>query len=254
MEKPANTEDKANELFFLLSSIDRDHILMELQKENLRTNELCKRLGMTSTEVIRQLHRLNDGGLLEKKSDGKYSLTNYAQLVLETSINLKFISKFREYFRDIDTSLLPPEFRARLGELSGATLLKTTIDTMNTSASMFKSAEEKIDVTAMGFEILLDITMQRLLEGVKVRWLTQDSLLPKIRVILQNYEKLPEVRSIPSVVGHVTLNEKTAKLILRRIDGTINYNYSLLGEDPSFLKWAGDLFEHEWRNAKPWTG
>ncbi|HYB76431.1 MAG TPA: hypothetical protein VEC08_05695 [Nitrososphaerales archaeon] len=251
MEKPALPDEKAAELFFDLASMDRRRILSELQKENLHLNELGRRLDMTSTETLRQLQRLTEARLLEKMSDGRYKLTQYASLVLDTSSPLDFISQHREFFLTHDATLLPREHRARLGELSGCRLTTSTIETMNSVAGMFKGAEKRIDASVLGFELLLDLSRERLKEGVKVRWLMDASFLDEAKKMLRSIPKFPEMRWTPRILGNVNVTDKSAMLTLRLNDGTMGYN-AFVGENDSFLSWASDLFTHEWEKAKPW--
>jgi len=252
LEKSVQPEERTTELFFLLASMDRRRILSELQRENLKLNEVAKRLDMTATETLRQLQRLTEGGLLEKIPDGKYRLTSYVKLVLDTSSPLEFISKFREFFLVHDASLLPAEYRARLGELSDGKLMATTTETFNNTTEMIKNARERIDATVeVGFEVHLQMMKQRLEQGVKVRWLMQESFLTKARQRLRSEKQLPEIRSIPRLCGHIYVTDKAAAITLRRNDGTMSL-ISLYGEDPPFLKWAADLFDEEWQKAKLW--
>ena len=244
-------EERANELFFQLSSMDRRRILSELQKENLKLNETARRLDMTPTETLRQLQRLTEAGLLEKMSDGRYRPTTYALLVLETSTSLGFFSRYREYFLSHDASLLPHEFRVRLGELSGGALIMGTVETLNWVTEFFKRAEKKIDATVVGFEIQDEILRRRVQEGLKVRWLIDESFLPRAKSILHSDKRLPEMRAVPRVFGHIATTDKEAVLTLRRNDGSLSFD-AFIGKDASFLRWAEDLYAHEWEKAKPW--
>ena len=118
---------------------------------------------------------------------------------------------------------------------------------------MIKNARERIDATVeVGFELHLQMMKQRLTEGVKVRWLMQESFLTKAKAILSSEKQIPEMRSIPRLSGHVYVTDMAAAITLRRNDGTMSLS-SLFGEDAAFRKWAGDLFTYEWQNAKPWT-
>ncbi len=252
MQKLADPEERATELFFQLASIDRRKILSEFSKENLSLTETAKRLDITATEALRQLHRMTEAGLLDRMPDGKYHLTTYAKLVLETAASLDFISRFREYFQEHDSSSLPCEYRNRLGDLSKAKLITNTVDTFNHVTDMIKSAKERIDATVeVGFEIHLNMMRQRLAAGVKVRWLMQDSFLPTAKTLLRSDKQFPEVRSTPRVMGHIYLTDQAGAVTLRRNNGAMSYA-AFMGEDPSFLRWANGLFAHEWENANPW--
>jgi predicted transcriptional regulator len=240
-----------DKLFFELASESRLGILSELQVKELRMQELAKRLGLTDTEVSRQLQRLNDALLVQKQANGTYRMTAYAQLVLDIMSPLGVISKNREYFLEHDTSLLPFEFRARLGDLTNVKLTTSTVDTMNEVAEMFEGAQNKIDASVLGVKHLLEITLRRLHEGVKVRWLVQESFLNDARTMFRPGDIHPEIRSTPRIIGNVNVTDKVAMLTLRRHDGAMSYN-SFYGGEASFMKWAEDLFTHEWEKAKPW--
>ena len=148
--------------------------------------------------------------------------------------------------------LLPLKFRARLAELSGGVLLPTAIDTFNTNTEMMRIAREWIDATIeVGFSDQLELMKNRIVEGVKVRWLIQENYLPKAREVLCSVKKFPEMRYTPWLWGHLYQTEKAANLQLRRNDGTQDY-VSFHGKDPLFLQWAKDFFTHEWERAKPW--
>jgi predicted transcriptional regulator len=250
--EPARPEEVVADLFFQLSSADRRRIISELQKEELHLTVVSKRVDLTATEAVRQLQRLTQSGILEKMPDGRYRLTSYGKLVLELSSSFEVVAKHRKYYLEHDASLLPPEFRSRLGELSGGVLLTTAIDTFNTVTEMLRSAREKIDGTIeVGFATQLEVMKRRIEEGVKVRWLLQESYLPKAREELRPMKKLPEMRYTPWLWGHLYQNESAADVQLRLNDGTQDY-LSLHGKDPQFLRWATDFFEYEWEKAKPW--
>jgi len=229
----AQPDERAAELFFQLASVDRKRILSEFQKEDLHLNEVAKRLGMTATETLRQLQRMADACLLEKMGDGKYRLTPYAKVVLEASAPLDFMSRFRDFFMTHDATLIPVEYRARLGELSEGAFLPTAVDTFNTVTGMLKTARERIDGTIeVGFATQLEVMKQRITEGVKVRWLLQESYLPKAREELRSMKKLPEMRYTPWLWGHLYQNEDAADVSFARTMGPRTTFHSM-GKIPS---------------------
>ena len=246
-----SNEGGLDKLFFELASESRLDILHLLHASDLRMQEIARRLNLTDTEACRQLQRLNDALLVQKQPGGTYKITGYAQLVLDIMSPLGVICKNREYFLDHDASLLPCEFRTRLGDLTNVKLTIRTVDTMNEVAEMFEGAQNKIDASVLGVKHLLTITLNRLHEGVKVRWLVQESFLNDARTMFRPGDISPEIRSTPRIIGNVNVTDKAAMLTLRRHDGAMSYN-SFYGGEPSFMKWAADLFAHEWEKAKPW--
>ena len=126
-------EDRLSEIHFILSNADRSRMVEELQAQSLKLNEVAKKLDITGTEAFRQLKRLTDAGLLEKTPEGKYRSTSYSKLILESSSAMNFLTKHRDYFLEHDASLIPPQFRVRLGELSKTVLITDAIINLNTA-------------------------------------------------------------------------------------------------------------------------
>jgi predicted transcriptional regulator len=239
-------------LFFELASESRLGILRELQSKDLKMQEVARKLDLTDTEACRQLQRLSDAKLVEKQLDGKYILTAYAKLVLNISSPLDFVSEFSEYFLTHDASPLPSEFRARFNELSRGKLSPIILETMNRVAAMLRNSTERIDCTIeVGGDLHIQIMLQRLAEGLKVRWLIQESFLDRGRALLLSATELPEIRVIPRIPLHLYLTEKEAACCLRTKEGTFDYS-TFFGQDSEFLKWTNDLYNHEWQKAKPW--
>ncbi len=239
-------------LFFELASESRLGILRQLRTKDLKMQEVAQRLDLTDTESCRQLQRLSDAKLVEKRRDGKYSLTPYAELVLDISSPLDFVSMFRDYFLAHDASSLPCEFRARFNELSRVQLSPIILETMNNVAIMLRNSKERIDCTIeVGGDLHIQIMMQRLAEGLKVRWLIQESFLDKARALLLSATKLPEIRVTPRIPLHLYLTEKEGACCLRNNEGIFDYS-TFFGDDLAFLKWANDLYNHEWQKANPW--
>jgi predicted transcriptional regulator len=85
-------------LFFELASESRLSILRELQTENLKMQEIARRLDVTATEAFRQLERLSAALLVQKQPEGTFAITQYGKLVLQLSSSLDFAFKHKEYF------------------------------------------------------------------------------------------------------------------------------------------------------------
>ena len=127
-----------------------------------------------------------------------------------------------------------------------------TVDTINTVTKMFEDAHVRIDTTVeVGLENQIEIMKRRMSEGLKVRWLMQESFLTKAKSTLRLVEKLPEMRRTPRIIGHINLTDRMAAVSLRRKDGVMGHS-AFFGEDAAFLRWANDLFTYEWQNAKIW--
>jgi predicted transcriptional regulator len=245
-------ENQLSDLLFQLSNADRRRIIDELQTEGLKLNEVAKKMDISATEAFRQLQRLTDAGLLEKVPDGKYRATPYSKLTLESLTAMDFLSKHKEYFLDHDTSLIPSQFRARFGELSKTALITEAVVNLNTGTEVFKNAEKRID--AMNQQHLrhnAQILRQQSLNGVKVRSLLQENMVEAIEEGPLVAEQSWERRVIPRICAIVILTEKVVGIALPKLDGKMDYQV-FEGKDPDSMRWAGDLFEDQWKKAKPW--
>ena len=129
-------------LFFELASESRLGILRELQRENLKMQEIARRLDVTPTEAFRQLERLSAAMLVQRQPDGAFMLAEYGKVVLQISTSLDFLSKHKEYFSTHDLMMLPRQFINRVGELAGAKLEMDTIESLNKGAKWFTEAKQ----------------------------------------------------------------------------------------------------------------
>ena len=109
-------------MFFELASETRLDILRELKNENLKMQEIARRIDVTATEAFRQLERLSNALLVQRQPDGTFALAEYGKLVLQLSSSLEFASKHKEYFSTHDVTRLPIQFVNRLGELCASEL------------------------------------------------------------------------------------------------------------------------------------
>jgi predicted transcriptional regulator len=244
--------DRLSDIHFQLSSADRRRIIDELQMQSLKLNEVAKKMDITPTEAFRQLQRLTDAGLLEKTSEGRYRSTAYSRLILESSAALGFLSKHREYFMDHDTSLIPPQFRVRFGELSKTVLLTEAVVNLNKGTEVFKNAEKRIDVMNEGhLKSNGQILKQQSKKGVKVRSLLQENMVDALKEDPIMAERSWEKRTTLRVCAIVILTEKIVGIALPKLDGKMDYQV-FEGNDPESMRWAGDLFEDQWNKARPW--
>lgn len=244
-------EDRLSDLLFQLSNADRRRIIEELQKESLKLNEVAKKLNISATEAFRQLQRLTDSGLLEKIPDGKYRFTPYSKLTLESLAALDFLSQHREYFSDHDTSLIPPQFRARFGELSKTVLLTEMVPNINTATEVLKNAKWVNIMSEQRLEQHGQIIQQRILkEGMKVRTLMQESLFESIKGQLIMADSA-ETRYFPRICAVIVITDKSAGISFPTLDGKIDYQVFVCN-DPDSRRWASDLFEDQWSKAKIW--
>jgi predicted transcriptional regulator len=243
-------EDGIEKLFFELASESRLSILRELQKENLKMQEIARRLDVTATEAFRQLERLSVALLVQKQPDGTFAIAEYGRLVLQLSSSIEFVSKHKEYFSTHDIMRLPFQFVNRIGELAQTSLIIDTVESLNRSMHAFTTAEEYGWGIGEGTipENMGPIMNERIQKGIKLRFILPENRLPATANPPSMVRNL-EVRSVPELPALIVLTEKEALVSFRNIDGRMDYA-GFFGTDPIFHNWVRELFLYYWDKAK----
>jgi predicted transcriptional regulator len=246
MENDAGIE----KLFFELASESRLAILRELQNENLRMQEIARRLDVTATEAFRQLERLSAALLVQRQPDGTFAISEYGKLVLQLSSSLEFVSKHKDYFSTHDIMRLPLQFVNRLGELSQANLVMDTVENLNNGERAFTEAEQYGWGIAEGTvpEHMIPKINEQIQRGIKFKFLIPENRL-STNVSQPATPKNVEGRGLPDLPAIVVLTEKEAGICFRQVGGRVDYA-GFFGKDPTFLNWVKDLFLYYWERGK----
>jgi len=236
-------------LFFELASESRLGIMRELQKENLKMQEIARRLNVTPTEAFRQLERLGVATLVQRQPDGTFALAEYGKIVLQISTSLDFLFKHKEYFSTHDLMRLPSQFVNRLGELAGAKLELDTIESLNKGAKWFAEAKQYAWGIGEGTipEHMIPVMNQQVQRGIQVKMLISGEVLPAV-----NQPGTPrnvEARGLSDLPGIVAVTEKMAGICFRQVGGRIDYA-GFFGSESVFHNWVKDLFMYYWEKAK----
>lgn len=246
-------------LLFELAGEDRLNILLELKNKPLRLSNISKKLCFTVQETSRNVSRLVDAKLIEKDSDGCFSLTPYGEETLVLLDGFSFLSKYREYFASYTLSVLPKEFSSTIASLKGCELVEDVMVAFSNVESMIQNAEKYIWI--LSNQILVS-TLPYLQEAVR-RGVEFKSLLPKdvvppkdaiermsARVFLEAVKSgKMENRVLDKIEVFLCLSDKeVGALGFLNVDGKMDY-HGFHGADESSCKWAKALFLHYWDNA-----
>ncbi|MFX0107540.1 MAG: helix-turn-helix transcriptional regulator [Candidatus Hodarchaeota archaeon] len=250
--KSSNEDDEEiSKVLFELASNRRASILFEVEKQNLRMQQIAKSLDMNVTETFRHLQRLSDAKLVEKKVDGTYAITSLGNLTIGLLSNLDFILKNGDFFLEHDVSCLPYEFVNRLGELSGGEFCGNTLTTLNRVRQIVFDAEEYIWAMAEQSESShVQVTNEKVAKGLQFRFIMQQNFTKTIK-IAPEVEHLKERRCLERICVTFLISEKESVVHFRRRNGEMHY-IGFFGKDEKFHKWTRDLFMHYWERAEPW--
>ena len=249
-DKKMGNDEGVEKLFFELASESRLSILRELQNENLKMQEIARRLDVTATEAFRQLERLSAALLVRRQPDGAFAIAEYGKLVMQLSSSLEFVSKHKDYFSAHDIMRLPREFVNRLGELSQANLGTDTVENLNKGERAFAEAEEYGWGIAEGTvpEHMIPIINERIQRGIKFKFLIPENRF-SANVSQPATPKNVEGRGLLDLPAIVVLSEKEAGVCFRQVGGRVDYA-GFFGKDPTFLNWVKDLFLYYWDRGK----
>jgi predicted transcriptional regulator len=243
-------DEGVEKLFFELASESRLSILRELQKENLKMQEIARRLDVTATEAFRQLERLSAALLVQRQPDGAFAIAEFGKLVLQLSSSLEFVSKYKDYFSAHDLMRLPIQFVNRLGELAQASLVMDTVESLNKGERAFMEAKEYGWGIAEGTvpENMGPVMGGLMQKGVKLRFLLPENRLQADAgspVVVKNLE----MRTLTDLPALVVLTEKEGGVCFRQVGGKVDYA-GFFGKDLTFLNWVRDLFLYYWDRGK----
>lgn len=237
-------------LFFELASESRLAILRELQGENLKMQEIARRLDVTATEAFRQLERLSAAMLVKRQPDGSFAISEYGKMVMQASACLDFISKYREYFSTHDVMRLPSQFVNRLSELSKSELCTDTIANLNKAEQAFVDAKEFGYGIAEGTipEHMGPKMEQQLLKGVQFKFMVPLNRLSEHATPIPAPKNV-HVKGLSELPAVIVLTEKFGGICFLQVGGKVDYA-GFFGDDPAFLNWLRDLFMFYWEKAQ----
>ncbi len=234
---------KVYELFTELSSENRLGILQTLDNKPMIFTSLIKEVDMNSTEASRQLSRLTEARLIEKKGDGRYYNTPFGRLVLSSISDLNFISEKSGYFMNHDTTQIPLDLLRQIDALSKGEIVTGVYNILNTY--------EKIIIKSYIWYMSDDFPRhqlpnveKKLEEGKEFR-----VILPKdpTSMLSEKNRKKIAIKVLDEIkISVIVTDSKFSMLELPGLDGKIDQNTAIFGYDDRFIEWSKKLFLYYW--------
>ncbi len=248
--------EEAADDFLELASTQRLHILFKLLQKKSTPTSIAKELDATKQEVHRNFGRLEDGGLIEKDTDGKYTLTTFGQTMCSQVPSLVFLSQNRKYFEDHNFGDIPQKFIMRTGQLASGQHIKGFVKVLEKWKMIYQNADQYI------YEILSEVPLdlieplvKQIKKGVHFNYILSESVVvPKGRKALLKklgfndlIEKgLVERKMKKKVQTILILNEKEACILFPKSDGESDMSQMIYGNDLAFHEWCLDYFRYCW--------
>jgi predicted transcriptional regulator len=241
---------KVHELFAELSSENRLTILKILDNNPMAFTGLIKEIDMNSAEASRQLSRLIETYLIEKKGDGKYYNTLFGKLVISSISEMNFISERSAYFLNHDTAHIPHDLLGQIGALSAGEMITGVYNILNTQDKL------SADVSGYFWNMSDDFprhhlpNVEKVLEqGMEIRVIFPRNLIPALKFGGKNMEKI-QFKAMDDVRLSVLTTKRFSMLKLPGPDGKIDQNTAIFGYDERFREWCEKLFEYYWEGKR----
>lgn len=237
---------KVYELFTELSSENRLGILQTLDEKPMTFTSLIKEVDMNSTEASRQLSRLTEARLIEKKGDGRYYNTLFGKLVLSGISDLNFISEKSGYFLEHDTAPIPPDLLRQIDDISKGEIITGVYNILNTHEKLGDGIKSYMWYMSEDFpRHHLPNIEKKLEEGLEIRVILPKALCSTSPISEKNRNKLA-AKVMEEVKISVIVSDKFCILELPGPDGKIDHNNAVFGYDDRFREWCKKLFQYCW--------
>jgi predicted transcriptional regulator len=252
--------------FIELASTQRLSIIFNLNKQSTKLSKLAKDLNVTMQEVHRNVNRLMNSGLIEKDSEGIFSLTTFGTTIIKQIYTFDFLSKNREYFSDHILGEIPMKFIQRIGALHRSDFVFGVVAVIELWKQLYNESTDYI--YGMLPQIPLDL-IETVIPKIKEDDIKFNYILPKKAIVpkrrtdlLKNTgfnellkKGLVERRMIDRIQVAVVLNEKQATVMFPTPKGEIEMNSILYSkgieqDNGLFHEWCLDYFRYCWSNAK----
>jgi len=252
--------ERAAKNFLELASEQRLRILLQLLHSKTKLSDMARKLDATAPEVKRNFDRLLGRKLIQKDSEGKYSLTTYGKAVLEQFPSLVFLDKNNKYFQDHDYGDIPPKFIMRVGQLMNNHLVEGFVKVQESWLKIYKNANEYI------YNILSEVSYTdenikelfgKLEKKIKIKSIfSETAIIPeKRKTVLKkfNFKKFIEegdfARKMKKrVIVSIVLSEKDAGIMFTK-ENNVDMSKMFYSSDPQFHDWCLDYFNYCWHES-----
>lgn len=250
-------DPEAAGLFMELASETRCAIIGSVARRPAKLSTLARELGVTVQDVHRNANRLVDAGLLERR-DGEFCLSEFGKVVAAQLPYFAFMNGNRKFFEEHTLAPLPDKFVQRIGALTGCRIIETVTVVLEELKTLEMSAERRLNImVTQAWPEEGQILIDRAKSGVDVRGVVgRNTVFPKsvVNGIVPALEQLRShvnSRMMDRLDVAVYIADDSAAVMLPNSKGEVDMGSMLAGDDPLFVEWCSDLFDHMWARTVP---
>lgn len=248
------------DLYFEFSNEDRLSILHKLEDNGMNVTGMTREIGISIQACSRHLSRLSHAGLVERKPEGFYILTQYGRASLRLISGQQFITEHKDYFNAHTVERLPLKFLSHISELQGSDPMENVMVTFGLLESLFKNAEEHVSMIHDQYILnILPLGVEALKRGVKIRSLEPSSKEPRrvLNPVRPDYlseededyllrswlDGKVDSRFSDTIDLFLYASDKEALIAFPHTDGAFGY-LGFYSTDHSARRYCSDLFDY----------
>ena len=248
--------------FLEISSEQRLSIIMKLFKKKSTMSQIARELDASTPEVHRNFGRLSKAGIVEKDSEGNYSLSIYGKTICEQIPSLIFVSENKKFFESHSFGDLPKKFIHRIGELNKGNHVKGFVKVLEKWKEIHDDSEKYIYNVLSEVPYskdIIEIVENKLKNKIEIKSVfSENAIIPDERKTvfkIKNFNKyvkedLLNRRMLKNISVVVLLNEKESCIIFPKLNGEPDMSEMFFSTDQQFHDWCLDYFDTCWKNSK----
>jgi predicted transcriptional regulator len=245
------------DLFLELAGQTRRSMLESLARRPTKMSTLARELDVTVQEVHRNVNRMSEAGLVERKG-GVLGLTESGRMIARQITYFLFVEKYSKFMNGHSLAGVPEKFVQRIGVLKNCRLVETVTLVMQELKRLESSASRRLKMAVtQAWPEEGSILIDRASHGVEI-WVVvgHNTVFPKnvIDEIVPAIEKLPTApmqRMVKQLDLALYVADEEAAVMFPNSNGAVDMSAIFIGTDSEFVEWCSDLFDYIWARAGP---
>jgi predicted transcriptional regulator len=247
--------DRFYDMLFEMSNDIRHNILLLLLEKPERMTQIAKVLELTSPEVSRHLTRLTETKLIEKDAENYYSVTSFGEYLLNSLIDLEFITRHRDYFLRHSAVNIPIRFQKRMSEISGYRLVDNFMEFLMFITEKIKASREFVWLYIDQYPLLaMDPMRTSVSQGVRYKIIETgeksdaDKIFDMKHLVAKGGDiPMVEVKKHQNRDIYLFISDKGSAISFPAKEG---FDYTGFTSDEA-NDWVKDIFTYYWSPASP---
>lgn len=234
-------------VFKAFSHEARLNLLIYLNEEDKTAKDLSELLKTTQTYVHRHLQIMIAEGLVEK--EGRFFSLSTAGKIFVNSIGwLEVITKYNRFWENHSIYKIPENLIRDVAVLKHAKLISPAPRVIKKTLMMISKANKRILAISDRLPEIGAPAIEKSIEnGLQEAYALAADIPP-------NFKSFHRAKNLPPIfksritnieniyLGILIIDEKEACVLFPDHTGLLDWNYSMIGKDPSFISWVEKNF------------